>query len=74
MLGVDPAPAMLDQVPSDPRLPRLVATAEQFANGQPTNSRYDAILLKEAIHHVQDRPNVIRRLAGRLVHMGDCSS
>ena len=45
--------AMLAQVPEDPRLVRVRASAEQVTAGQTVlpERRYDAVLVKKAIHH-----------------------
>lgn len=62
---VDPFQAMLDQVPDDPRLSTLRASAEEIADGRVAlpYDRVDAIVVKETIHHVHDIPRAIRGLA-----------
>lgn len=65
---VDPFQAMLDQVPDDPRLRTLCASAEEVADGRVAlpYDQVDAIVIKETIHHVDNIPEVLRGLAGRL--------
>ena len=63
----DPSPAMLGRLPDDARLIPVQATAQDLAAGRAAlpHGRYDAILLKEALHHVPGdaRPAVIAGLA-----------
>lgn len=65
---IDPSSKMLEQVPPDlPHTP-ITASAEALAAGRvrlPVD-RFDAILVKEAIHHVQDRGTALRGLSGLL--------
>lgn len=69
----DPSPAMLAQLPADSRLIPVTASAEDLAEGPAAlpHDRYDAILLKESLHHIPpaSRPAVIRGLA-RLLRPG----
>ncbi|WP_285777923.1 class I SAM-dependent methyltransferase [Microtetraspora sp. NBRC 13810] len=67
----DPSPAMLAQLPADERLIPLHADAEDLADGRITSPHagYDAILLKEVLHHVADPPDVIAGLV-RLLRPG----
>ncbi|MFD2415396.1 class I SAM-dependent methyltransferase [Amycolatopsis pigmentata] len=69
---VDPSQGMLAQIPDDPRLVRVLASAEEVAASQVDlpGSRYDAVLVKEAIHHVVDRAGVIRGLSTLLAPGG----
>lgn len=62
---VDPFQPMLDQIPDDPRLQPLRATAEDVAFGRVAlpYERLDVIVIKETIHHVQDIPATLRGLA-----------
>lgn len=64
----EPSSPMLAQLPQDSRLIPLVASAEDLASGRTSLPRehYDAILLKEVLHHVDDRAAVIDGLARRL--------
>ncbi len=57
----DPSLQMLEQVPTHERLARLHASAEELAGGRkrPPHDGYDAILLKEVIHHVADPAEVL---------------
>ncbi|WP_239313345.1 trans-aconitate 2-methyltransferase [Frankia sp. Cj3] len=61
VLCVDPSAAMLAQLPADPGLQPLRASAEELARGRPASAgpttahgSLDAIIVKEAIHHVAD--------------------
>lgn len=67
----DPSPAMLEQLPADEGLIPLCAGAEDLAEGRitPPHDGYDAILLKEVLHHVADPPQVLAGLA-RLLRPG----
>lgn len=65
--AVDPEPEMIRRHTSHPRLTSIVGTAEQFASGQfLAGADYDAILLKEVLHHLADRVELVRGLATRL--------
>jgi ubiquinone/menaquinone biosynthesis C-methylase UbiE len=69
---VDPSARMLEQIPDDPRLLAVQASAEDLVVGSlllPVN-QFQAILVKEAIHHVTDRPVVIAQLARLLTPGG----
>ena len=65
---VNPSEPMLAQVPDDPQLVHVLASAEDVAAGRVAlpDPRYDAVLVKEAIHHVADQAAVIRGLAALL--------
>lgn len=65
---VEPSAPMLAQLPRDQRLIPVAAAAEDLASGGVTlpHDHYDAILLKEMLHHVDDRTAVITGLAGLL--------
>lgn len=65
---VDPSAGMLEQVPGDPGLEAVQASAEDLASGRAVLpvDRFEAILVKEAIHHVADPAEVIEGLAGLL--------
>lgn len=62
---IDPSRPMLDRLPPDPRLTPLEATAEQVAAREVPlpYDRLDAILMKEAIHHVADIPGMLYGLS-----------
>lgn len=68
---VEPSAAMLAQVPADDRLIPVRASAEDMATGRVAlpHDRYDAVLLKEVLHHVEDRAAVITGLT-RLLRPG----
>ena len=71
MVCVDPSEAMLAQVPEVPRLVRArVGRASDRRSGRVTKRRYDAVLVKEAIHHVAERSAVLRGLAALLTSGG----
>lgn len=69
ILCVDPSAAMLDRVPALASLRPVLASAEDVASGRvslPDPGPLDAIVVKEAIHHVTDRAATVRGLAGLL--------
>lgn len=68
---IDASEAMLAQVPASERLITVAAPAEDVAAGRVglPFDRFDAMLLKEMLHHVQDRAAVIAGLA-RLLRPG----
>jgi ubiquinone/menaquinone biosynthesis C-methylase UbiE len=68
---VDASEAMLAQVPASKKLITVAALAEDVAAGRVglPHDRVDAMLLKEMLHHVQDRAAVIAGLA-RLLRPG----
>jgi SAM-dependent methyltransferase len=73
VLCVDPVPAMLDQLPTSPGLRPLLARAEDLVSGAvplPDGVRPDAIVLKESVHHMTDRPATLTGLAGMLSRHG----
>jgi ubiquinone/menaquinone biosynthesis C-methylase UbiE len=65
ILCIDPSRPMLDRLPDDPRLCPVQATAEQVADREVPlpYDQLDAILMKEAIHHVTDIPTMLRGMA-----------
>jgi ubiquinone/menaquinone biosynthesis C-methylase UbiE len=68
---VDPSARMLEQLPDRPRLVAVQASAEDLVVGSPLPvDRFEAILVKEAIHHVTDRGAVIGGLARLLAPGG----
>jgi ubiquinone/menaquinone biosynthesis C-methylase UbiE len=71
VICVDPSEAMLAQVPAGERLVTVAAPAEDVAAGriELPYERLDAMVLKESLHHVQDRAAVIAGLA-RLLRSG----
>lgn len=72
ILCLDPSRAMLTQLPDDDRLRPVCASAEDIAAGRVDlpYDELDAILMKEAIHHVEDIPATLRGLADRLAPGG----
>ncbi|MCK9921996.1 class I SAM-dependent methyltransferase [Frankia sp. AgPm24] len=79
VLCVDPSPAMLAELPADPALRAVCASAEQLAGVDPAPpgarlppGSLDAILIKEAIHHVpaSQRAAVLAGLAALLAPGG----
>lgn len=73
MQCVDPSPAMLDRIPSEPGLRPVLGTAEEIASGRvglPEPGPLDAVILKESIHHVTDREKTIAGLGGMLSDHG----
>lgn len=68
---VDQSEPMLARVPSDERMVPVIAGVEDVAAGRVRlpHERYDAMLLKEVLHHVADRAGVIAGLA-RLLRPG----
>ncbi|WP_021591492.1 class I SAM-dependent methyltransferase [Actinomadura welshii] len=69
---IDPSAKMLEQVPAGLPHTSITASAEDVAAGrvQLPVDRFDAILVKEAIHHVRDRGAVLRGLGGLLAPGG----
>lgn len=69
---VDPSQAMLDRLPRDPRLRPVRATAEEVAAGRAPLpcDRFDALVVKEAVHHFSELERTLTGLAGRLAPGG----
>jgi SAM-dependent methyltransferase len=67
----EPSAPMLARLPHDDRLIPVAAAVEDLASGRVAlpHGRYDALLLKEMLHHVDDRAAVITGLA-RLLRTG----
>lgn len=74
VICVDPAQAMLDQILPNPALLPVRASAQDIANRRTVliGKRPDAIVVKEAVHHLpaSDRPAVLDGLAGLLAPDG----
>ncbi|MFI0423208.1 class I SAM-dependent methyltransferase [Spongiactinospora sp. 9N601] len=67
----DPSSGMLAQLPSDARLAPLHAGAEEIVDAKIRlpHEAYDAILLKEVVHHLDDPARILAGLA-RLLRPG----
>jgi SAM-dependent methyltransferase len=67
VICIDPSQAMLDQLPADPALIPVRASAEDIAAGRVRlpGGQLDVIVMKEAVHHIPaaDRPQVLHGLA-----------
>lgn len=72
VLCVDPSQAMLDQLPSDPRLLPIRATAEDLAAGSVPLpcAAFDSIVIKEAVHHFTALEQTLAGLAHQLAPGG----
>lgn len=75
LVCVDPSQPMLDRLPVDPRLLPVRATAEELATGALNaralpHSTFNAIVIKEAVHHFTDLPGTLHGLAGHLLPGG----
>lgn len=69
---VDPSDSMLRQLPKQYGYEPVQATAEELAEGKAAlpDSEFEAILMKEAIHHVRDREQVLDFFANLLAPGG----
>lgn len=69
---VDPSRSMLHQLPDDPRLRPVCASAEAVAAGDVDlpYGQLDAIVIKETVHHFTDIPKTLAGLAERLAPGG----
>ena len=67
VLGVDPFPEMLQNIPQDAPVLRLAMDALAFSRRPET---YDKILIKEAVHHISQREELFRNLYQRLTPGG----
>lgn len=65
--GVDPFPQMLEQIPENAPITPVALDALAFSE-RPGN--YDKVLMKEAVHHVEDRARLFGNLAERLPRGG----
>lgn len=76
LVCVDPSQPMLDRLPADPRLFPVRARAEDLARGALNDDRtlprdaFNAIVIKEAVHHFSDLSGTLAGLAGHLVPGG----
>lgn len=62
-LGVDPYPEMLDAIPEDANVIPMAMDALTFSR---QDREYNKVLVKETIHHVEDRPEFFSNIYGRL--------
>ncbi len=60
---VDPFPEMLAMVPEGEPVDTVAMDGLQFSERP---GRYDKILIKEAVHHIEDRPRLFRNVFDRL--------
>ncbi|QBQ54917.1 class I SAM-dependent methyltransferase [Nitrosococcus wardiae] len=67
VIGVDPFPEMLAQIPEEAPIKRVAEDALEFSNRPGT---YNKILVKETIHHIDDRQTLFRNLYQRLAPGG----
>ena len=67
IVGVDPFPEMLRNIPEDAPVVKLAMDAMAFSRRPET---YDKILIKEAVHHVSKREELFRNLYQRLSQGG----
>lgn len=67
VICVDPADKMLAKIPANSHYQTLVKDAVEFAY---TPGKYDKILLKEMIHHIEDKDKLLQGLFERLNHEG----
>jgi len=65
---IDASAQMLAKIPSDTKLVPVTASAEDLASGRGPmpHDGYDALLLKEVLHHVEDPSTVLAGLARML--------
>ena len=63
VIGVDPFVEMLRRIPPEARIKGVVQDALVFS-AEP--GEYDKVLMKEAIHHVEDRRGLLANLHSRL--------
>lgn len=57
--GVDPFPEMLKRIPDDAHVTPLCMGALEFSQ---LPGAYNKVLVKEAVHHIDDRPTLFRNL------------
>ncbi len=67
MVLVDPFEEMLARAPQTPDFERLCTGALEFSE---EDRRYDKILIKEAIHHIDDKRQLFANLFARLSDRG----
>ncbi|CCQ57109.1 class I SAM-dependent DNA methyltransferase [Crocosphaera watsonii WH 8501] len=67
IICVDPSDKMLEKIPSNNNYQTLVKDAVEFAHEQ---GKYDKILIKEMIHHINDKEKLLQGLFDRLNEQG----
>lgn len=67
VLGVDPYPEMLSALPEEAHIKPIVADALSFSR---QDHRYNKVLVKEAIHHVDERDEFFANIFHRLPEGG----
>lgn len=67
IVGVDPFQEMLDGIPADAGIRPVCDEALAFSRRE---GEYDKVLMKEAVHHVDDREELLRNLHDRLAPGG----
>ncbi|MGK7884097.1 MAG: class I SAM-dependent methyltransferase [Crocosphaera sp.] len=67
IICVDPSDKMLSKIPENSYYQPLVQDAVEFANKP---GRYDKILIKEMIHHINDKEGLLQGLFNRLNEQG----
>lgn len=63
VVGVDPFPEMLEQIPADANVEKVAMDALKFSTRP---GGYNKVLIKETIHHVEDRATLFANLSDRL--------
>lgn len=63
VLGVDPYPEMLAAIPDEANMEPIAKTALGFSR---EDRSYDKVLIKEGIHHVQERPEFFANIHANL--------
>ena len=63
VLGVDPYSEMLDSIPEDAHVERICEDALAFSRRA---GRFDKVLIKETIHHIDDRAELFANIHERL--------
>ncbi len=67
IICVDPSDKMLEKIPNNNYYQTVVKDAVEFAN---ESGRYDKILIKEMIHHINDKQKLLQGLFNRLNDQG----
>jgi trans-aconitate methyltransferase len=67
VVGVDPFPEMLAEIPDEAHVERVCEDALSFAKRP---GHYDKVLIKETVHHIDDRPALFTNLHERIEEDG----